>query len=62
LGNQDDQGCAVGVILVAGVLDGVGCVQAGIDNRKVRLFSRAAQFVGAGLSKKEVAVDFLFGH
>ena len=59
--DQDRQRRAVGVVLVAGVLDGVGGVEARVDDRQVRLLARAGQLIGPGLAQQQVAVDLLLG-
>jgi len=51
---------AVGVTLIGCALDGIGCVDAGIYNRQIRLLARAGQFVGSGFSQQQITIDLLF--
>jgi hypothetical protein len=58
---QDRYRRAVGLVRVAGVLDGVGGVEAGIDYGQVRLLTGRGEFICAGLAEQKVAVEFLLG-
>ena len=49
------------LVFISGVFNRVSCVQAGIDNRQVRFFSRAGKFICAGFPKEQIPINFLFG-
>ncbi len=57
--DQDRQGRAVGMVLVAGVLDGVGRVETGVDDGQIGLLARAGQLIGPGLAQEQIAIDLL---
>ena len=59
--DQDSERRTVSMIIVPRAFDGIGDIQAGIDDRQIRLLSWARQLIGPRLSKHEIAVDFLLG-
>ena len=62
VGDQNRERSSVCKAFIACIFDGIGDVDAAVNNRQVRFLSWAGQLIGTRFSKEHIAVNFLLGN